>query len=157
MFKIKICPCLRRAVDNLLHEISVVGMNSLEYQLQRRLHRSIVLEDVVGFLRAQVPDRSIIKHHALPRPDRVMKHGLGQVRWRDGCLSNGDLDSALAGRGLRLDLLLIAPEKDEQTPLGSCMLNRKSHELFDQLGEENLAGECLGGFDYSLDVQLPDQ
>src|SRR5258708_30745286 len=51
MFKIKICTCLRRAVDNLLHEISVVGMNSLEYQLQRRLHRSIVLEDVVGFLR----------------------------------------------------------------------------------------------------------
>jgi len=72
-----------------------------------------------------------------------MKRGLGQVRWCDGCLSNGDLDSALAGRGLRLDLLLIAPEKDEQTPLGSCMLNRKSHELFDQLGEENLAGECL--------------
>src|SRR5882762_1261220 len=72
MFKIKICPCLRRAVDSLLHEISVVGMNSLEYQLQRRLNRSIVLKDLVGFLRPvdlstrNVPAKATGVAYALP-------------------------------------------------------------------------------------------
>ena len=49
----------------------------------------------------------------------------------------------LADGGFRLDLRLFVPEKDEQTPLGPCMLNRDSHELLDQLGEKNLAGQCL--------------
>src|SRR5271154_7413549 len=51
MLEIKICPGLGRAVDGLLREISVVGMNALEYQLQRGLNRSIIPKDVVGFLR----------------------------------------------------------------------------------------------------------
>src|SRR5690242_4598300 len=51
MLKIKICPCLGPAVDSLLHTISVVGMNSLEYQLKRWLNRAIVLKDLVGFPR----------------------------------------------------------------------------------------------------------
>ncbi len=51
MVKIKICPCFGRAVDSLLHAISVVRMNSLQYQLQCRLNRSIVFKDIVGFLR----------------------------------------------------------------------------------------------------------
>src|SRR5260370_3600533 len=51
MLNIKICLFVGRAVESLLHAISVVGMNSPEYQLQRGLHRSIVLKDVVGFLR----------------------------------------------------------------------------------------------------------
>src|SRR5260370_2291876 len=50
MLKIKICSCLGRAVDSLLHEISVVGMNSSECRLQRGFNRSIVLKDLVGFL-----------------------------------------------------------------------------------------------------------
>src|ERR1700719_2456500 len=51
MLKIKICHCLGRAVNSLLHAISVVGMNSLEYQLQSGPNRSIILKDLVGFLR----------------------------------------------------------------------------------------------------------
>src|SRR5260370_20476384 len=51
MFNIKMCPSVGTAVDSLLHEISVVGMNSSEYQLQRWLDCSIMLKDVVGFLR----------------------------------------------------------------------------------------------------------
>ena len=31
----------------------------------------------------------------------------------DGCLSNGDLDFAVTGGSLRLDLRLVASEKDE--------------------------------------------
>ena len=72
-----------------------------------------------------------------------MKRGLGEIRCRDGCLSNSDLRPAVAGGGLRLDLRLITPEKDEQTPLGPGMLHRYSHELLDQFGEDNLARECL--------------
>ena len=54
-----------------------------------------------------------------------------------------DLKPAAAGRCLRLDPRLVAPEKDEQTALGSDMLNRESHELLNQLVENNLARECL--------------
>src|SRR5260370_34968703 len=51
MFNIKICPFIGRAFESLLHESSVVGMNSLERQLQCWLCHSIVLEDLVGLLR----------------------------------------------------------------------------------------------------------
>src|SRR5260370_35464832 len=51
MFKIEICPFVGRAVESLLHEISLVGMNALEYQLQRWLNRSLVLKDLVDLLR----------------------------------------------------------------------------------------------------------
>src|ERR1700684_583456 len=30
-------------------------------------------------LRIQVPDQSVIKHHALPCPENVMKYGLGEI------------------------------------------------------------------------------
>src|SRR5216683_718231 len=51
MLNIKICLFGGRLVESLLHAISVVRMNSLKYQLQRWLNRSIMLKDVVGFLR----------------------------------------------------------------------------------------------------------
>src|SRR3984893_16081308 len=51
MLKIKIGPFPRRAVESLLHEIPVVGMKSLQYRLQCRLSRPIVIKDLVGFLR----------------------------------------------------------------------------------------------------------
>jgi hypothetical protein len=81
-----------------------------------------------------------------------MKDGLGEIRWLDGCLSNEDLNSAVTSGGLRLDLRLVTPEKNEQTPLGACMLNRDSHELLDQFGEVNLARECLRRLDHGLEV-----
>src|SRR6266853_3481820 len=51
MLKIKIRPDLGRSVESPLHEISIVEMNSLKYQLQRGLNGSIIFKDVVGFLR----------------------------------------------------------------------------------------------------------
>src|SRR5258708_37471126 len=107
--------------------------------------------------RIQVPDRSIIEDHALARLNHVMKRGLGEIRWRDGRLSNTRLDAAVAGDGLRLDLRFVALEQDKQTSLGPCMLHRDSHEFFDQLGEHDLTGECLRGLYDSLDVQLHDR
>src|SRR6266852_2512217 len=53
MLKIQTRPSLGRAVESLLHETSVVGMNSLQYQLQRRLNCLIVLKDLVGFIRPE--------------------------------------------------------------------------------------------------------
>src|SRR5229473_7748704 len=50
MLNIKICLFVDRVVESLLHEISVVRMNSLKYQLQRWLDRSIVFKDIVGFI-----------------------------------------------------------------------------------------------------------
>ena len=51
MFKIKVCLVPGRAVESLLPQISVVGMNALEYELQGWLKRSIVLKDRIGFFR----------------------------------------------------------------------------------------------------------
>src|ERR1700733_5990873 len=51
MFKIKICLVPGGAVEILLHQISVVGMNALEYELQGWLKRSIILKDRIGFFR----------------------------------------------------------------------------------------------------------
>src|SRR5216684_1883098 len=51
MLNIKICLFVGRVVESMLHAISVVRMNSLEYQLQGGFNRSIILKDLVGFLR----------------------------------------------------------------------------------------------------------
>ena len=61
--------------------------------------------------------RGIIEEHALLCPDHVMQRGLGQIRRRDGCLANGNLDLARAGGGLRFDPRLAVPNQDQQTPL----------------------------------------
>ena len=56
---------------------------------------------------------------------------------------HADGDRVAAGGGFRLDPQLAAPEEDEQTPLGTGMLHRDSHELLDQLAKDHLDGECL--------------
>src|ERR1700758_813427 len=237
MFKIKVCLVPGHAIDSLPHQISVVGMNALEYELQGWLKGSIILKDRMGFfrpvdvsagnapteatcvafalslsqeslaavevrielvvfernrglrsqhlqrcdalrgedarsqivlqiecadevglfddrhaqdgpgallphilvLRVQVRGRSIIEDHTFPRPDDVLKRGLGKFILCDGCLSNSDLDSAVAGGGVCLNLRLIAPEKDEETSLSPCVLDRDAHELLDQLAKDDLA------------------
>ena len=102
----------------------------------------VLLPDIL-VIRIQVPDRSIIKDHALPRPDHVVKRGLRESRRTYGYLSNRDLDSAVAGGGLRHDLRLVAPEKDEQATLGARMLDRDPHESLDELAEFDLTRHRL--------------
>src|SRR6202007_3445109 len=51
MLKIKVCLVPGHAIDSLLHQISVVGMNALEYELQGWLKGSIILKDRMGFFR----------------------------------------------------------------------------------------------------------
>src|ERR1700734_4010183 len=97
MLKIKICPGLGGAVDRLLREISVVGMNALEYQLQRGLNRSIIPKDVVGLLRPvdfsaeNAPAEAASAAYALP----ISQEGLAalQIRIEFGVLERN--------RGLR--------------------------------------------------------
>ncbi len=67
-----------------------------------------------------------------------MQRGLREVRRRDGCLSNDNLDLALANRGLRFDPGFAAPNQHQQTPLGPSMLHRYSYQLLDELGEDHL-------------------
>jgi hypothetical protein len=64
-----------------------------------------------------------------------MKRGLGKDKWSDGCLLYSDLDATTTGSSLRLDLRLVAPEKDEQAALGASMLQCDSHQHLDQSGE----------------------
>src|ERR1700746_2730415 len=97
----------------------------------------------IPVLRVHVPDRSVIKHHMLSCANYVMKHRQWKIRLHRRCLSNVDLDPTAAGGSLRLDMRLAAPPKNEQTPFGPCMLHDESHQLLNQPGEDNLAGECL--------------
>ncbi len=98
-----------------------------------------VLRPHILVLRVQVRGRSIIEDHTLPCPDDVLKRGLRKFILCDGCLSNGDLDSAVAGGGFCLNLRLVVPEKDEETSLSPCVLDRDAHELLDQLAKDDLA------------------
>jgi len=50
MFNIKVCLFVARVVESLLHKMSIVGMNSMKYQLKRWHYRWFVFKDVVGFL-----------------------------------------------------------------------------------------------------------
>src|ERR1700694_5717444 len=50
IFKIKIFPCPRRALDGLFHERQVFRMNPLESELHSRYRGSVVLEDSKAFI-----------------------------------------------------------------------------------------------------------
>ena len=115
----------------------------------------MLLPDIL-VIRIRVPDRSVIKDHALARPDHVVKCGLGESRRNYGHLSNSDLDSAVAGGGFRRDPRLAAPQKDEQATLGARMLYRDPHEGLDELAEFDLARHRLRCLDHCPDVQLVD-
>src|SRR6267378_6431237 len=49
MFKIKILPIPRRALNCLLHESRVLRMNPLQDKLNGRYRASVILEDSKGF------------------------------------------------------------------------------------------------------------
>ena len=55
-----------------------------------------------------------------------MQRGLGEIRRRDGYLSNGHLDPARASGSLGFDPRLAVPNQDQQTPLGPGILHRDS-------------------------------
>src|SRR5216684_5271148 len=93
----------------------------------------------IPVVRVQSPDRGIIKHHAPSRPDHVMKYRKGESRWRDVLFSNGDLGPSVPGGRLCRDPRLITPDKNEETSLGTCMLDHDSHEFLNQVGQDNLA------------------
>ena len=115
----------------------------------------MLLPDIL-VVRITVPGRSVIQHHTLLRPDHVVKCGSGERQRIYGRLSNGNLDSALAGRRLRYVLRLVAPEKNEQATLGAGMLDRDPHQRFDELAEYDLTRHRLGSLDHRPDVQLLD-
>ncbi len=117
-----------RARSQIVLQIECANEFRLLYDGQTQ-DGSGALRPHILILRVQVRERSIIKNHARPCPDHVMKRGLGDFRWRDGCLSNRDVYPFVAGDGLCLDLRLITTEKDEQSPLRPGMLDRDSHQL----------------------------
>jgi hypothetical protein len=86
-----------------------------------------------------------------------MQHGLGEIRRRNGYLSNCNLDPARASSSLRFDPRLAALSQDQQAPVGPGILHRDSQELLDQLVKDHLPRNRLRGLDYSLDVQPPYQ
>ena len=86
-----------------------------------------------------------------------MKRGFRKIKGCDDCPSNRNLGLTLTGGSLRLDARLVPVQKDEQTPLGTGMLNHDSHQLLNQTAKDNFTGERLRGLDYCLDVQLPDR
>ena len=51
MLNIKICLFVGRITESPLHKLSIVRMNSLKYQFQSWLNRSIVFKEVAGFFR----------------------------------------------------------------------------------------------------------
>ena len=86
-----------------------------------------------------------------------MQRGLREVRRRDGCLPNRNLDPARSTGRLRFDPRLAAlsatPKEDEQPPLGPRILHRESYQLLDQPGKDDLARQCLRDLDNRSQIQ----
>src|SRR6266853_2277123 len=94
MLKIKILPDLGRSVESPSHEISIVGMNSLKYQLQRGLNGSIIFKDVVGFLRPVdlSADNVPAETSRMAKPLRLRQIGLARAQFLLRPLALGDVD-----------------------------------------------------------------
>src|SRR5713226_2594773 len=88
-----------------------------------------------------------------------MQRGLREVRLRDGCLPNRNLDPARSTGRLRFDPRLAAlsttPKEDQQTPPGPRILYRESYQLLDQPGKDDLARKCLRDLDHRAQIQKP--
>src|SRR6266404_5179148 len=97
MLNIKICLFVGRVVESLLHAISVVGMNSLEYQLQRGFNRSIKLKGLVGFLR---PEDFSTRNVPAEAASAAQALRLGQVSLAAVQVRSGGARSRLAGQPL---------------------------------------------------------
>jgi hypothetical protein len=76
---------------------------------------------------------------SLPGPNHIVEHGCGEISRCDRSVSNGSLIGARHRNNLCLDYWLVVPKQDQQTSLGPGMLQRGSHEGFDQPAENNLA------------------
>ncbi len=103
MLNIKICLFAGRVVESLLHAMSVVGMNSLEYQLQRGFNRSIKLKGLVGFLRPKDFSTRNVPAEAASAAEALR---LGQVSLAAVQVRSGGVRSRLAGPGM---LLVVQP------------------------------------------------
>src|SRR5258708_23241337 len=103
MLNIKICLFVGRVVESLLHAISVVGMTSLDYQLQRGSNRSIKLKGLVGFLR---PDDFSTRNVPTEAASAAQALRLGQVSLAAVQVRWGGARSRLAGPGM---LLVVPP------------------------------------------------
>src|SRR5438309_956563 len=82
MFKVESFPLLHRAVDDLLDARSVVGMSSLEYELQCWMIGSIAFKDAKGFLRpVKLPARHVPTEAArVAQPLRFGQIGLAALQ-----------------------------------------------------------------------------
>src|SRR6266404_389999 len=103
MLNIKICLFVGRVVESLLHAISVVGMNSLKYQLQRGFNRSIKLKGLVGFLR---PEDFSTRNVPAEAASAAQALRLGQVSLAAMQVRSGGARSRLAGPGM---LFVVQP------------------------------------------------
>src|SRR5580698_6644046 len=85
-----------------------------------------------------------------------MQRGLGEIRRRDYCLQNLDLDPGGASGSLCFDPRLATLKEDQQAPLGPGTFHSDSEETLDQPGKDHLTRNRLRRFHDGLDVQLPD-
>src|SRR5260370_12188845 len=103
MLNIKICLFVGRVVESMLPAICVVGMNSLEYQLQRGFNRSIKLKYLVGFLR---PEDFSTRNVPAEAASAAQALRLGQVSLAAVQGRSSHARSRLAGPGM---LLVVQP------------------------------------------------
>src|SRR5580693_9488352 len=85
-----------------------------------------------------------------------MQRGLGEIRRRDYCLQNLDLDPGGASSSLCFDPRLATLKEDQQAPLGPGTFHGDSEETLDQPGKHHLTRNRLRRFHNGLDIQLPD-
>ena len=140
------------------------GVFEIEHAGEPGLVEQRYAEDGPGVLRAhvriggkRVRGRGIVEQHAVPRADDILDDGLGQRRRGHGLVCQTHDDGVAAGRGFRRDAQLVAARQDQQPPLSTGVLNRRTHERVEQFLEDDLAGHGLRDFEHGREVQVFDR
>ena len=111
----------------------------------------------VGVLAKCGPGRGIVENDTLPGAQDVVEHRFRQ-RSR-ACLLVAQLhyDRVAAGCGFRLYPLLDPSRTNQQTSLGTGVLDRGAHERVDQPFEDDLARDRLRHLDRRREIEVFDR
>ena len=95
--------------------------------------------------------------HAFACADDIAQEGVGAREPGDRRLAQHDLDPIAGGVTLRPNEIVFARRQDQEAAIRAGILQRDRHQPLDQLGQFDLAGQRLRGFDDARDIELLDR
>src|SRR5262245_9312426 len=144
------------ARSQIVFKIENTDEFSLVDQWQTKYGTGATLADV-GIGSKRILRRCIVENHGLLRAHCVTNQRLRQHGWSVSLLSQLH-DHILSASGrFRIDVQLFTPRCNQQPSLGAGLLDRRAHELVDELFQHYLAGNGLRHIDHGREIELFDR